>query len=164
MQKKEYAYILSRLSEIVHGVVYGYLMIALIQGGLGALGFFIFGVTSPIFWGLIMALFALIPILGTGVVWIPASLILFFDGMIQSSNWLMFKGVGLFLYGILIISTIDNILKPKLISEKAKVHPVIIMIGVFGGLLLFGPLGVIIGPLVLAMTQVVFETYLNKKV
>jgi predicted PurR-regulated permease PerM len=164
MQKKEYAYILSRLSEIVHGVVYGYLMVALIQGALGALGFLIFGVSSPFFWGLIMALFALIPILGTGVVWVPASLILFFDGMIQSSNSLMFKGIGLFLYGLLIVSTIDNILKPKLISEKAKVHPVIIMIGVFGGLLLFGPLGVIIGPLVLATTQVVFETYLNKKV
>lgn len=164
MQKKEYSRILSRLKEIVHGVVYGYLMVAGIQGALGALGFWIFGVSSPLLWGLIMGLFALIPILGTGVIWVPAALILFLNGLTQNSNLLIFKGAGLFLYGLLIVSTIDNILRPKLIGDRAKIHPLIILLGVFGGLLLFGPLGVIIGPLVISITFVIAETYLSKKV
>jgi len=163
MQKKEYSYIIFRLKDIVHGIVYGYLMVAGIQGALGALGFFLFGVSSPLFWGVMMALLALIPVLGTGFVWVPASALFLIDGITQNSNFLIFKGVGLFLYGLLIISTIDNILKPKLIGEKAKIHPLIILVGVFGGLLFFGPLGIFIGPLVLSITYVIVETYLGKK-
>jgi len=163
LQKKEYSFILLRLTQIIHGIIYGCFMIALIQGALGALGFFIFGIPSPIFWGLMMAILALIPILGTGFVWVPASLILILDGLSQNSNSLILKGVGLFLYGLLIVSTIDNILKPKLVGEKAKVHPLVILIGVFGGLILFGAIGIIIGPLILSMTQVLLETYLAKK-
>ena len=110
-----------------------------------------------------MALFALIPVLGTGFIWVPAALIIFFDGLAQNSNFLIFKGAGLFLYGLLIVSSIDNILRPKLIGERAGIHPLIILLGVFGGLLLFGPLGVIIGPLVISITTVIAEIYLSKK-
>lgn len=163
MQKREYLHILSRGKEIVHGVVYGYLLVAFIQGVLGAVGFFVFGVSSPLFWGVLMGLLALIPFLGTGIIWAPASIILFVEGISMNSSSLMLRGAGLFLYGLLIVSTIDNILKPKLIGEKAKIHPLIIMLGIFGGLLLFGPLGVIIGPLVLSFTYVVVDIYLSKK-
>ncbi len=163
MQKKEYSHILSRGKEIVHGVVYGYLLVAFIQGVLGAIGFFMFGVSSPLFWGVLMGLLALIPFLGTGIIWVPASIVLLVEGISMNSSSLMLKGAGLFLYGLLIVSTIDNILKPKFIGEKAKIHPLIIMLGIFGGLLLFGPLGVIIGPLVLSFTYVVVDIYLSKK-
>lgn len=161
IHKKAYSHILTRLKEIVYGIVFGYLIIALIQGALGALGFFIFGVSSPIFWGMVMALLALIPVLGTGFVWVPAAIFLFLEGTAQNSNVLIFKGIALFLYGLLIVSTVDNILKPKLIGNKAKVHPLIILVGIFGGLYLIGPLGVIIGPLALSFTAVVVDTYLN---
>lgn len=163
LQKKQYSFILLRLKEIVHGIIYGYLMVAIIQGSLGAIGFYFFGIPSPLFWGLVMAILALIPVLGTGFVWVPAAIILMIDGLSQSSNLLVLKGAGLFLYGLLIVSTMDNILKPKLISEKAKVHPLVILIGVLGGLVFFGVLGVIIGPLVLSMTQVLMEAYFSKK-
>jgi predicted PurR-regulated permease PerM len=163
MQKKEYAHILSRLKEIIHGVIYGYVMIACIQGILGALGFYLFGVHSPLFWGVVMALLALIPVLGTGFVWIPAAVVLVLEGLAQGSNMVVLKGVGLFLYGLLIVSTVDNFLRPHLIGEKARVHPILILLGVMGGLLYFGPLGVIIGPLLLSMTQVIVEVYLNRK-
>lgn len=163
MQKNEYAHILSRLKEIIRGVIYGYVMIACIQGILGALGFYLFGVSSPVFWGVVMALLALIPVLGTGFVWVPASVVLVLEGLAQGSNLVVLRGAGLFLYGLLIVSTVDNVLRPHLIGEKAKVHPILILVGVMGGLLFFGPLGVIIGPLLLSMTQVIVEVYLNRK-
>lgn len=163
MQKKEARQIISRSQELVHGVVYGYLLVALIQGALGALGFWAFGVSSPLLWGVVMALLALIPILGTGFVWVPASLLMVLEGIAQSSNSLLFRGIGLFLYGLLIVSTIDNILKPKIMGDQAKVHPLIILLGIFGGLLLFGPLGVFIGPLVLSFTYVIVDNYLKRK-
>ncbi|MBU0470089.1 MAG: AI-2E family transporter [Nanoarchaeota archaeon] len=159
--KNKYLHVLNRLKEIIHGVIFGYLLVAIIQGALGALGFFLFGIPSPLFWGLAMALLALIPFLGTGVIWVPASIILLLQGIFQGSNFLIFKGVGLFAYSLLIVSSIDNILRPKLIGGRAKVHTAIIMIGIFGGLVVIGPLGVIIGPLVLALTAELINLYLN---
>jgi len=163
LQKKEYAQILNRLKDVVHGVVFGYLLIALLQGALGALGFFLFGINSPLFWGLVMALLALIPVLGTGIIWVPASLYLLFSGIFSDSNALILQGIGLFLYGLIIVSGLDNILRPKLISSKAKVHSVIVMVGIFGGLLLLGPLGVFIGPLILSFTAILVDIYLSEK-
>ncbi len=162
MKERKYTFIIGRLKEIVHGVVYGYLLIALLQGILGALGFFVFGISSPLFWGGVTAFFALIPAIGTGIIWVPASLFLFLDGIFQNSDAMIIKGIGLFLYGLLIVGSIDNILKPKLIGERAKVHPLVIILGTLGGLVVLGPLGVIIGPLVLSLTLVVMETYLDK--
>ncbi len=161
--KKIYAAILTRIKEIIHGIVYGYLLIALIQGIFGALGFFLFGISSPLFWGLIMAFFALIPAIGTGIIWVPASLFLVLDGVFQNSTPLILKGIGLFVYSFVFVGSIDNFLRPKIISEKAKVHTAIIMLGIFGGLLLFGPLGVVLGPLVLSLTVEVMKMYLSRK-
>ena len=161
-QQQKYGIILSRLKEIVHGVVFGYLLIALIQGALGAFGFFVFGISSPILWGLVMAFLALIPFIGTGLVWVPAALFLLLDGIFQNSNWLIFKGIGLFLFGLIIISGVDNILRPALMGNKAKIHPAIVMLGIFGGIFFFGPLGVIVGPLILSLTVVVIKAYLKK--
>mgnify|MGYP001559873124 CR=1 FL=1 len=163
LHQKNYALILNRLREIIHGVVYGYILVALIQGVFGALGFFIFGVPSPFFWGLVMTFFAMIPVIGTGVIWVPASLILVLDGIFQDSSSLMLKGIALFVYSFIFVGSVDNILRPKLIGEKAKIHIAIIMLGIFGGVFLFGPLGVILGPLILSLTTEVMRIYLVKK-
>ncbi len=163
MSREKYNHILKRLKEIFQGVLYGYLLVALIQGAVGALGFFLIGITSPLFWGIVMAFLALIPSLGTGLIWAPAAIIMFLDGVFQDSNVLIFKGIGLFLYGLLIISSIDNILRPKLVSEKAKVHPGIILTGILGGVLTMGMLGVFIGPIILSLTVVFVESYFEKR-
>jgi predicted PurR-regulated permease PerM len=160
-QKSKYALILKRLDEITHGVVFGYLFVSLIQGAVGALGFFVFGIPSPLFWGVVMAFLALVPYLGTGFIWAPAALILLLNGVFQDSTMGIVKGVGLFLYGLVVISGIDNILRPKLMSNKAKIHPAIILIGILGGIFFFGPLGVLVGPLVLSMTVVFIRVYVN---
>lgn len=158
-----YHYLLRRLREIVHGLVYGYLLVALIQGAIGALGFFIFGVPSPLFWGMAMAFLALIPLLGTGIIWAPAALILFLNGVFQDSTALILKGIGLFVYGALLIGGLDNLIRPKMIGGKARVHPGVIFVGILGGALVLGPLGVLIGPLVLSLTRVVVELYTHRR-
>ncbi len=159
---KTYHQITQRLQQIIHGVVYGYLLIALIQGALGGLGFLLFGISSPIFWGLVMMVLSLIPYVGTGVIWVPASLFLFLEGMFQDSTALMFKGAGLFFYGLVIVSSIDNFLRPKFIGKAAKIHPLVILVGTVGGIFSLGAAGVIIGPLVLSLLQVVAEVYTKR--
>jgi len=159
MHQEKYNIVLRRLKEIIHGVVYGYLLIAIIQGTLGGIAFFLFGVSSPLFWGAVMALLALIPYLGTGIVWVPASVIMFLNGMFQDSQFMMVKAIGLFFFCLLFVSTLDNVLRPKLIGQKAKIHPVVIMLGIFGGMFVFGPLGVIVGPLLLSLTTVFIDVY-----
>ena len=161
-EKVQYTHILTRLKEIINGVVYGYLLVALIQGALGALGFFIFGISSPLLWGLVMAILSLIPFVGTGVVWVPASVFILLDGMFSDSNWLIFKGIALFIYGLVFIASSDNILRPKLMGDKAKIHPAIVMLGIFGGVFVLGPLGVILGPLILSLTFVVVKTFFKR--
>ena len=162
MKQKKYQFVIKRFKEITHGIVYGYLMIALIQGFLGGVGFFLFGVPSPLFWGVMMGLMALIPFLGTGIIWMPAALIILLSGIFQDSAGLIGKGIGLFLYGLLIVSSVDNILRPKLMSEKAKIHPAILLLGIFGGTILFGPIGVIFGPLIFSLTVVLINSYYEK--
>lgn len=160
-KKKKFSSIMSRLQEVTHGLVYGYIVVAIIQGALGTIGFLILGVPSAFFWGIVMTILALIPYLGTGIIWGPVAVIFILQGVWQDSNWLIFKGVALIAYGFVIVSGIDNILRPKIISKKTKVHPALILIGIFGGVIFFGPFGLIIGPVVLSMTAIVIETYLH---
>ena len=162
MGERKYRRITNRLKDITKGVLYGYFLVAFLQGLAGGIGFFIFGISSPIFWGILMALLALIPYLGTGLVWGPAAAILLLDGIFQNSDILIIKGILLFVYGFFIVGMLDNFLKPKIMSNRAKIHPVIILLGVFGGLILFGPVGVLVGPLVLSLTMVFIEVYMMK--
>jgi len=129
------------------------------QGVIGAIGFIIFGVGSPIFWGMMMAIFALIPFLGTAIIWVPASLILLIKGFLSNNGWMIGKGIGLFLYGLLIVSTLDNIIKPKLIGHKGKIHPAVVLLGILGGLNLFGFIGIFIGPIILAVFIALSKVY-----
>lgn len=153
--------IMTRLNDVLHGVIYGSLVVALIQGALGTLAFALFGVSSPLTWGIVMFFFALIPYLGTFVVWLPAGLILLFNGISLGDYFLIGKGIGLLVFGALILSTIDNLLKPKLIGAHIRTHPLVVLLGVFGGLLLMGVAGVIIGPVVLAMTITLIKLYVQ---
>lgn len=163
LRRGEYSYIIQRLQEILSGIIYGYLLIGLIQGVLGALGFFLFGLSSPLFWGMVMGFLALIPFLGAGLVWLPAAIFVISQGVLQDSSGLMFKGIGLAAYGLLIISGVDNVLRPKLIGSKAKIHPAIILLGIFGGVLTMGAIGVILGPLLLSLTVVLMDVFLGGK-
>jgi predicted PurR-regulated permease PerM len=157
-------HLFEKFGKTTFAIVYGYIVVAVIQGILGGIGFFIFGITSPIIWGIIMIFAALIPFIGTAVVWLPAALFKLIGGISAGSTAEITGGALFILYGMIIISGLDNIIRPKIIGNKAKVHPVIILIGVLGGLYLFGPVGVIVGPLMLALFVTFIKAYeIDKK-
>ncbi|MDP3917912.1 MAG: AI-2E family transporter [Candidatus Woesebacteria bacterium] len=145
-----------KFSDVIFATVYGVIVTAVIQGSIGALGLWIFGIESPIVWGLVMIIAAMIPFVGPAFIWFPAALAKIFAGE-------SFNGFGLLLYGLLIVSTIDNVVRPKIIGSRGKMHPVLVLLGVLGGLKVFGLVGVVFGPLILAITMVFLEFYLSEK-
>ncbi len=156
-------HVLQTFHNTTYAVFYGNILTAVLQGILGTIGFLILGIKSAILWGFVMMVFALIPYFGTAIVWLPAALNLIFVGYLHNDNSSTVRGVILIVYGILIVSSIDNFLKPKIISLKARVHPILALIGVLGGLSLFGFLGLILGPVMLALLMTFVDIYEDEK-
>ena len=156
-------HVLDSFHKITYATFYGNIFVAIIQGVLGGIGFLVLGISSPVLWGIVMVLFALMPYFGTAVVWLPAALNLIFIGYLQNDNSATVRGIILIIYGVLVISSIDNFLRPKLIGIKAKVHPVLVLLGVLGGLNLFGFMGLILGPVILALLMTFVDIYEEEK-
>ncbi len=133
------------IENTIFGTVYGGLIVAAVQGTLVAIALWVLGVDSPLFWGVVAAVFALIPLVGTAVVWVPAAIYL-----VASGSWV--KGLILVAWGALVVGTVDNILRPILIRGRVQMHPLLIFFSVFGGVSVFGFLGLFIGPVILALT------------
>ena len=142
IKNKEVVY--NKFDRLTKALIYGTILIAVVQGILGGIGFAIFGIPSPILWGFAMGIASFIPIVGTAIVWAPAAIFKLIQGDI-------FSGIGLFVFGAIIVGFSDNLIRPYFVSSKAKVHPAIVLLGVLGGLELFGFTGIIIGPLALAL-------------
>ncbi|MBW3583402.1 MAG: AI-2E family transporter [Euryarchaeota archaeon] len=140
------------LREVVDAVFIGQIFVSIIQGVLGGLGFWVFGIPNAFFWGFVMTLLAILPIIGTPLVWLPA-------GLIELALGNTFAGVGIIIYGAVIVSTVDNFLKPKIIGDRAEVHPAIVLLGVVGGLAFFGFIGFLMGPLILAIFTVLLKLF-----
>lgn len=155
--------VLEKFHNVTYGVFYGNITIAIVQGILGIIGFAVLGVPSPFLWGFVMMLFALLPYVGSAIIWLPAALNLIFMGYLQNETGYIVRGAILIAYGAFVISTIDNVLKPKLIGSKARIHPVLVLIGVLGGLSLFGFIGFILGPLMLALLMTFVDIYEKEK-
>ena len=152
-------HLFEKFGKVTFAIIYGYVVVAIVQGIFGGIGFLNFGIPSPLIWGIIMAFAALIPFIGTGIIWIPAALIKLFNGILSGNNAEIIGGILFILYGMIIISGIDNVIRPKIIGDKAKVHPVLILVGVLGGLYLFGFIGVIVGPLILTLFATFVKAY-----
>jgi len=144
--------ILEKVRIAINSVVRGAIIIAFIQGILTAIGFLLFGVPSPFLWGGVAVIASLIPVLGTPVVIIPAVIYLFMSGDIVMS-------VGLLVWGLVIIGLVDNFLRPILIENDVKIHPFLILLSVFGGVVYFGTIGFLAGPVVLSLLVALFEIY-----
>jgi predicted PurR-regulated permease PerM len=116
-------------------------------------------VDNPILFGLLTIIFAFMPYVGAVVVWLPIVLLMLLNGIITGYNPDIVSAMLLSIYSIIIVSSIDNILKPKIIGDRGKIHPVVVLVGVLGGLVIMGPIGVVTGPLVLSLTFTFFEIY-----
>ena len=149
---KESAAFFVRAKQVLQAVVYGVIVTALAQGLAGAVGWRIVGLPSPVFFGALMALFAMIPFLGTALVWVPGALYLFY--MSETTQALV-----LLAWGVLVVSMVDSLLRPLFISGGGKVHLLIVFIGVIGGLAAWGILGLFMGPLVVTLFVFLLESY-----
>lgn len=137
--------IVGRTGEVISASVYGILVIAMIQGVLGGLAFWALGLPSPLLWGVVMIFMSMIPVAGSFVVWVPAAIYLAVTG-----HWV--KAVMLAGWGMFVIGTVDNFLRPKLVGEKTRLHELLIFFSVLGGLQVFGILGLVLGPVIVAIT------------
>jgi predicted PurR-regulated permease PerM len=146
-QKKKLA---GQIKDLIVSTVYGGVVIAIIQGILGGIAYYVIGMESPVLWGITMSITSFVPLFGTFLLWGPSAAYLIIQGH-------TFAGIGLFLYGVFVISMVDNILKPIIIGSRTKLPTIIILFSVLGGIKFFGIIGLIMGPLITAVFISVFE-------
>ncbi len=161
--RKEHKDLLTnKIKTMISAVIYGHIITAILQGIVASIGYFIFGVKAPIFLGLLTTLLAMFPLAGPPLVYVPVSLGLMIYGVQINDLPTILRGAFLLAYGMGIISVVDNIVKPKIISDQAKVHPMVILLGVFGGLYVFGILGFILGPIIFAVFIETLKVYASE--
>lgn len=144
--------LVDRFVSVTRATIKGSILVGLIQGALAGSAFFILGVAGAAFWSTVMAVLSVIPVLGSGIVWAPASVILISSGRVGA-------GLGLALWGLVVVSTIDNFLRPRLIGRDTKMHDLLVLLSTFGGLAMFGLVGFIVGPIVAALFLTVWDLF-----
>jgi|AntRauMinimDraft_3_1070383.scaffolds.fasta_scaffold00031_27 predicted PurR-regulated permease PerM len=144
----------ARVNKTTWAVIKGNVLVAVVQGLIAGLGLAITGVPNYAFWTFIMVILGFIPIIGTVVVWLPAAAYLF---AIDRSAAAIF----LFLYGMVIVGLTDNILRPIAVDRGSNLHPAVIIIGVIGGVYIFGAAGLFIGPIILGIFKAVLLVFKN---
>ncbi len=149
---KQKELLIRRFKDMIYATMYGGILIALIQGVLGGLSFWVLGLPSPVFWGAAMGLLSFIPIGGTALIWVPAAIILLIGGAVL-------KGIVLLAIGVFVISMVDNFLRPFFISTRTNIHPLLLFFAVLGGVQAFGLIGLIAGPLVATLFLTLLEIY-----
>lgn len=146
----------THLAAVTRAVVFGTGLTALIQGALVGVAFLIVGLPSPLVFGVIAALLALLPFAGTAIVWLPAAIILAAQDRWGAASFML-------VWGALLVSMIDNFLKPLLISGRAEVSTLTVFIGVLGGVSAFGAIGLFMGPVVLALVVALLQFALESR-
>lgn len=152
----------TKVSTAVTGVVKGSFLTALIQGVIATLGFIMFGLPNPFLWGVCTAIAALVPTVGTSLILLPAVVYLLITGHTP-------QAIGLAVWGAVAVGLIDNVVGPRMLGQATQVHPLLMLLAVLGGVSLFGFLGVLLGPIIMAvfvamvqMYRTDFQEYLNR--
>jgi len=154
--KNENQQILDKSSLILKSVLMGNVLTAIIQGIVGGIGFAIFNLPTPIFWGMVMFISALIPFIGPMFVYIPTGIIMFI------SNGRLDLAILFLLYNFIVTSSVDNIVKPLVIGGRVQINSLIILVSIIGGMKLWGVLGLIYGPLIVALLLIALDFYLER--
>lgn len=154
LSKDKEKIIKKQFDDITSAVIYGQVLIGLVQGAFAGVGLFLFGVPHALVLTAAAIILSMIPILGPGFIWVPAAVYLFSTGEVG-------VGIAFLAYNILIVSTVDNILRTYLVSRKMNMSSLLVLLGMIGGLFLFGVLGIILGPLILAYLITFWQLYRN---
>ena len=153
--KEEYKNeLIEKMGVVAYATVYGVIATALAQSIVGTVGLFIFDVGSPVVFGSLLLVTSMLPF-GSALVWLPLAIVKLLSGDI-------FNGIGLLLYGIFAIGLVDNLVRPAIISKKSRIHPILVVLGVIGGISLFGFIGVILGPMLLAVLIAFLDFYIRE--
>jgi predicted PurR-regulated permease PerM len=150
---KRYIRAFSReFADVAYAIVYGNTATAFVQGAVGLVGLLLVGVPHAAVWGAAMVIASLIPVVGTGLVWVPISLLLLVSGKV---------GEGLFMaaWGALVVSSIDNFVRPKLCGSRMALHPLLVFLSMFGGVAVFGMMGMLLGPLIASLFMAMVRIY-----
>jgi predicted PurR-regulated permease PerM len=142
----------NKLSHLSYGIIYGLFGSAIAQGLMAGLGFYIVGINNAAFWGSIAALFSVIPYIGTAIIWVPVAIYLLVTG-----HWI--AALFLLAWSLIVVSTVDNMVKPFLIGSSATLHPFAVLIVLFGSTFAFGLKGLIFGPFILTLTLAFLHIY-----
>ena len=134
-----------RVTSTVVANFYGGVAVGAFQGTLTGLSFWVLGLESPVLWGVVTGFFSLVPVVGSGLVWVPASIVLMLTGHVG-------KGVVLAVLGIAVIGTVDNIVRPLIIRRSVRLHTLLVFFALLGGVQMFGVLGLFVGPVILSVT------------
>jgi predicted PurR-regulated permease PerM len=141
-----------QIDATTRGVVVGHLFVAVLQGVVGGVGLLLAGIPNVVFWTFVMTVLALLPLIGASLVWAPAAGYLFVVGNTQPA-------IALFLYGLVVVSLVDNYARPIVIDREAEINPAVILVGVFGGTYAIGMTGLFVGPIVLAVFVTTVEAF-----
>ena len=144
--------LIEKFISISRATLKGTLVVGIVQGTIGGILFWAVGVQSAIIWGILMVFFSFIPMFGSGLVWIPVAVIMFLLGHIWQAATIFAVGFG-------VISVIDNFIRPKLVGKDTQMHPLVVLFATIGGIGIFGFLGFIIGPIILALFITLWEIY-----
>jgi len=155
LNKTQEKRLVKQFEDITQSIVYGQIVIGLLQGTLAGIGFYLFGIPNALLLTVIAVMLSVIPVIGPAFVYVPLTVYLLATG-----NPLV--AIGFLIYNILAVSFFDSILRSHWVSRKTKISQVIILIGMIGGLLVFGILGIILGPLILAYFLTFLQAYKDK--
>ncbi len=144
MERDHTRYLLRKFTTVVRATVKGNVVVALVQGALGGLAFWVIGIHAAVFWGMVMALLSLLPAVGAALVWVPVAIYLI-------STDAILQGVGLIIWGVVAIGLSDNLLRPLLVGKDTKMPDYLVLVSTIGGMSLFGLNGFVIGPTIAAM-------------
>jgi predicted PurR-regulated permease PerM len=152
LEEQEERRLLDKFSSVTRATLKGTAVIGILQGGLAGLAFAVVGIPSAVFWGTLMVVLSVIPGIGTGLIWVPAAVILIAGGSLT-------KGIGLAVFCGLVVGSIDNVVRPSLVGKDTQMPDLLILLGTMGGIMMFGVLGLILGPIVAALFVTIWEIY-----
>jgi predicted PurR-regulated permease PerM len=143
---------LEQFVSVTRATLKGTILIGIAQGVAGGLAFWAAGIDGAIFWGTVMTILSIIPGIGSALVWLPAAVIL----MVSGEVW---RGIGLAAFGAIVIGSLDNLLRPLLVGRDTQMHELLIFFSTLGGLMMFGVMGFIVGPILAALFVTVWEMF-----
>jgi len=152
LENKDEQHLLQRFTSVARATIKGTLIIGMIQGALCGIGFALAGIPSPVFWGCLMAVLSIVPSVGTAIVWGPALIILILSKDVAGAVI-----VGIFCG--LIAGNADNLIRPRLVGKDTEMHDLFILFSTFGGIAMFGIIGIIVGPIIAALFVSIWEIY-----